>query len=174
MTCGSTDISNSLRYALDTSYQQAAILGLHSFSVTLITISNPGGSRPAVGGSRVRTEQRLTIGQGFGSNFPGDGYLNPQVRFVSQQDIVLSGNLLNDRDLVIGPFVYPYDTCSLTGGLDYDLIEPAVNDNNSQLYFKIVGHGLFENGIYCKRIYAITDSNLSYKIYVRNNGEIIP
>jgi hypothetical protein len=147
-----------------------------------VTITNAGGSAPGVGGSRVRTDQRITIYDGYSPDYSADGYLNPQVRYVSQQEIVLSGNSLKNLDVCMGPIVYPYSTNG-GGGFDSNQFAPNVDLGNTQIYVHIKGGGSSTisnnglnstNGIYCKVIYSIQDSDLSYKVYLRNTNTLIP
>ena len=168
MACAIDDV---LRSILDNAYSIPAQLGLHQYTVTLVTISNDGGSRPAVGGTRVRTETPLLIG----------GNQNPAVRHVSEQDITLSGDVLKDKDMVIGPIVLPYITPNCVDGYGtsiniFDPLDNNTNRNNLQIYFLIEGPGLAAAGNYFEKIYMVVSGSgsLSYNIYVRNLGSVIP
>ncbi len=174
MTCESVcglNIIDPIRFAIDVTQATEAMMGLHKFAVEIITITNAGGTRPGVGGTRVRTDYRVSIGpvDFFASD---DGYLNPSFQQVSGRDIVLSGNLLTNKDFKLGPIVYPYDTSFYTGGIDIKLTNPDMQSNNLQLYFKVTGEGVPSSGWYFKRIWGQEDSNLSYYVYIRNTAEI--
>src|ERR1700685_1863380 len=100
-----TDISANLRSDLDICYSQAAKLGLNQFQVFLTEVFNAGGDRPGHGGTRVRTDTRVCLLDGYNSMYPGDGYLNPTFRQVSQKEVALANGRLQDKDFCIGPLV---------------------------------------------------------------------
>lgn len=167
-SCGTTNIANQLRYALNVAYKQAAILGLHDYTITAIKITTVGAERPGVGGVRTVSQHRLTIGSTTGATVDGyqactslDGYLNPGFSQVSAKDIVLSGNILTDRDYKIGPLVFENDNS------DYNYVNPSfVPEDNTQLYFYVTGP-TYPNGQYFERIHSTEDSSLSYYLYIR-------
>lgn len=172
-SCG-LDVISPLRFAIDVTQATEAVMGLHKFAVEVITITNTGGIRPGVGGTRVRTDYRLSIGpiDFFAPPANSDGYLNPSFQQVSGRDVILSGNLLTNKDFKLGPLVYPYDTGFYEGGIDILLTNPPMQNNNLQLYFKVTGVGVPESGWYFKRVWGQEDSNLSYTIYLRNTAEL--
>lgn len=167
------DISNAAKYSLDVGYAQPARLGLHPYSITAVVITNSGGVRPGVGGTRIRTETRILSFDGYEFNAGVDGYLNPsfeQVVFGSK-DIILSAGILTDKDYRIGPIVYPYHYSGITGGVDFSITNPVYDDSkNIQLYFHVIGPA-YPNGQYFKRIWSKEDSNLAYYLYIRSTAE---
>lgn len=163
---------DQIRSVIDVIYAiPATVLNLHPYSISIVQITNTGGSRPGVGGARVKTITPLVN---------TDGY-NIQARRVSSKDITLSGNTLKDTDMVLGPIVFPYSTPNYTthaGGVNFNFFDPAnnslQNSDNYQLYFLIAGPDLNPNGNYFEKIYSVADSSLSYRVYVRNLGAKIP
>lgn len=166
-------IDDVLRSILDGAYSIApAILGLHKYTANLIVITNTGGSRPGVGGVRQVITTPL---------FVGDGYA-PQIINVSSKDIILSNDRLKDTDKVIGPLVFPFITPNAFDGYGIDIAEfdpisnIPISNQNMQIYFQVFGPGLNINGDYFEKIYTeISGSGaLSYKVYIRNIGAILP
>lgn len=166
------DISDALKYSEDICYCQPARLGLHKYSITAVVITNAGGVRPGVGGTRVKKSIRITLFDGYESGSSIDGYLNPKFEQVSVKDVFLSGGILTDKDYKIGPLVYPYVYGSIVGGTDYSVSNPVYNAaNNTQLYFYVVGPA-YPNGQYFERIQSIEDSALSYLLFIRATSQI--
>jgi hypothetical protein len=165
------DISDALKYSLDVCYEQPARLGLHPYSITAIVITNTGGSRPGVGGTRVRTDTRILLFDGYENGSSKDGYLNPKFEQVTGQDVFLSGNVLTDKDYKVGPLVYPYSYDSINQGTDFRVSNPVYSSDNTQLYFYVVGPA-FPNGQYFKRFSSKEDSALAYTLFIRLTNEI--
>lgn len=171
MTCSRSNTLNALRYAADKSYELPdRYLGLHRDSISLVTITNTGVDVFGEGGSKTRTDQRVTVGDGYVSTLSFDGYINPQLEQVSAKDIFLSGGLLTDKDYKLGPIVHAYTYCGTSGGMNYALFNPDYEDSNDiQLYFYVVNDS-FPNGTYMKRIWSVEDGGISFKVYIRNIG----
>lgn len=168
----SCNIDDALRSILDSAYSIADDLGLHKYQIFTVQVSNPGGGRPGVGGIRTKTVTPLFIGN----------MNNPACSRVSSKDIILSNELLNDKDFKIGPFVFPFTTPDCIGGsgLDISFFDPAsntrTNQSNYQLYFLIFGPGLSVEGNYFEKIYTSINGSgsLSYTLFVRNLGITLP
>lgn len=165
-------ISDQLRSILNNAYSIADRLGLHAYQVFTVKVTNPSGQRPAVGGVRDKEIAPLYIGN----------MNNPQVERVSSNDIVLSGSLLKDNDLKVGPFVFTYTTPDCIGGsgLDISFFDPDSNtrtsQDNFQLYFLVYGPGMTVTGTYFEKLYtSIAGSgSLSYYLYIRALGITLP
>lgn len=160
------DISNALKKVLDKCYSVGAKLGLRPFELYLVTITNTG-SRPGVGGSRLRTDQRILIGDGYTVQ---DGYINPLFLQVTSSDVFFSGGLLTDSDykLVLVPV---YTTLTGSKGIAESIFNTSVNDNNTQLYLRAFGPDFPSTGQYFKRKYS-TSTKLTYTSFWSASGEI--
>jgi hypothetical protein len=162
-------IDDPVRSVMDVAFSVVASLGLHKFSVSLVTVTNSGGSRPGVGGTRTKTVTPLLLAN-------GQPVLCEQV---SAKDVILSGNVLKDKDFRIGPQVFPYTTPNaygVSGGTDFNIYDPPSNNtatDNLQVYYLITGPGLAAAGNYFEKIYSREDSALSYYLFVRNLGTTI-
>lgn len=128
------------------------LIQLRPHTVTLIAITW-SGDRPGTG---TKTTVQTTI--------LNDGYVNPKFRQVSKEDIVLSGGLLRDQDIIIGPFVFPFDAGTNTGGLEPLTFSPA---NASEVYFNVEGPNFPAGGVKYKKIYDNSEKNVLYHIYLR-------
>ena len=153
-------VLDNIRFATDLVLATPNALGLRNFVVTLTSIVEAGASRPGFGGTKTTTQ---TVVQNLGT-------VNVRLREVSTKDIFMSGGLLQDKDVVIGPIVYPYDTGTVTGGTAFSIWEPPVSADATQLFIKITGEGLYPSGSFFKKIHADTSKNITYKIYLRNTG----
>lgn len=164
----SLDITDQAKLGLDQALETLALLGLHRYAITVIAITNTDGYRPGVSGIKVVTQTRLSVGPDT-----SDGYHNPHFGLVSAKDVFLSGARLTDQNYCIGPIVYPYSCCGVTGGTDPTLLNPAATTakTNLQLYFKVEGPGMADGGSYFRRKYSKEDSSLSFKVFVESNGE---
>ena len=170
----SLDITPNLRLAVDATTGALALIGLHPYQVWLVNITTTGGVDPGDGGTRTRTDTRITVFDGYNPNGAGDGYKYPFVRYVTGKEIALSNNRLNDKDFCIGPLMYPYDVGSFNQGTSSSIFDP-VDGGDQQIYIHMFGTDLDPvNGAYCSTIYTIQDSAISYRVFIRNTGTIIP
>ena len=153
-----------IRYAADVGLRVPDLLGLRPYHMEIHFTEWAG--RPGVGVPTVSTF-RLTNGS------VQDGYVNPRFRQVTKQEIVLSGNLLQDQDIVIGPLLFPYDTgMGETGGIDPDIFSDPIASVGSvtEMYINITGPNLPAAGNNYKKIWDATDRNVIYRVYLRNTG----
>jgi len=172
------DLTETWRSLVDKQIAKPSLYGLNPYQVSIVTITNTGVDIFGNGGTRSRTDFRLTIGpDGYSADLNGpnqDGYVNPHVEQVSSKDIFLSGGLLTDKDYKIGPITYPYDTyeTGASAGLNWLFTNPAIQPNqNLQLFFKITGPA-FPNGAYFRRKWSLDDNNIVYWLFVENSAEI--
>lgn len=165
------NVLNALRYAADQSLSVVdRYLGLNRSKVTLVLVENSGIDVFGEGGTKSRTDTRLSLGDGYVSTISFDGYINLNLEEVKSKDVFLSGGLLQDKDYVLGPIVFPYTYCQTSGGFDLGNFLPSKEeDTDIQLYFYIE-NSTFPNGAYFKRLYTETDEGLTYKVYLRNVG----
>jgi len=171
-----TDIvTNSFRLAEDYANLADCFTANNPYAVYLTTITTAGASRPGVNGTRVRTDRRITIGSGFLSYAPGDGYLNPTFVREDGLQIVLSGGKLQDVRYLVGPLVYPYTVGTLSGGFDTSNFQPSVDVGNTQVYLHLFGPGLDQvHGNYFAIEEIQTQGNVHYKVCITNTGKLVP
>lgn len=100
----------------------------------------------------------------------GDGVSNPKVKEVSSKDIVASGGLLTDQDVIVGPFTPEF----AAGGIAGSVTEPATTTTAREVYFKITGPGMPTNGRWFKRVTDDTSKNFSQWLTLRSMGTEVP
>lgn len=148
-----------IRFAADQALSVPNLLNLRPYSVTLNT-TLWSGARPGLGTSHTASQ--------FVFN---DGYVNPRYRQVSRQEVVLSAGALRDQDVVIGPFVFPYDTgLGQTGGLDPMTFSPSVIPLTTEFYINIQGPNFPISGLNFKKIWDDTQRSVIYRVYLRNTA----
>jgi hypothetical protein len=155
-----------IKYAADTALTVPSLIGLRNYVMTLTFTTWTG--RPGQGAPTITTKTLVN-----GTSL--DGYANPRFRQVSKQEIVLSGNLLKDQDVVIGPFVFPYDTgLGEAGGTNPDIFSDPIATVGSvtEMYINIAGANLPTGGSNFKKIWDETSKNVIYKVYLRDTGTI--
>jgi hypothetical protein len=169
----STDIINELRFAVDALAAVGSEIGLHRTKVFLVKrfVTSNGRDRPVVNSSE---ETRIVIGTTpFSSIYPGDGYLNPSVRYVSGKEVALSGNRLTSKCLVMN-LRYPYTVNGESGGTSEKIFDPDLFTKNMQIYVRLIGAGFEEgDGSLCKVLYTDQNNTLSYKVYMQTTGSIL-
>ena len=79
----------------------------------------------------------------------------PKVRQLSAKEIVSSGGTLGDAIYEVGPLTPPYTG----GGVDTSTITPDTGDKSEVTYI-LQGPGLADNGVYCDKVSAKSDSPL--------------
>lgn len=141
-----------IRYATDLALGAPDAINLRRFTASIVKISWSGG-RPGAGNKTVTT-----------TTLTNANSVPVKVARVNSKDIALSGGKLTDRDFVIGPLVFPYDTGSITGGTNISSFAP--NTANDEMYIKIEGDGLQSGGSMFKKAYDVADKNVVYRIYV--------
>ena len=147
-----------IRFAADQALAVPAQIQLRPYTVTLTTLTWTG-DRVGVGTD--------TDGYQVVTNYGG---INPRFRQVSKQEIVLSGGQLKDQDVVIGPFVFPYDTGNTTGGTDPKIFSPDVSATNIEFYIKVEGPNFPTGGSYFKKIWDSSERSVMFRVYLRNTA----
>lgn len=165
------EVLEALRFAMDQSLAVVdQYLALNRSSITLVLIENNGVDLYGEGGTKTRTDTRITLGDGYVATLSLDGYINPNLSEVSQKDVFLSDGKLQDQDYKLGPIVYPYTHCGKSGGFDLNSFLPTLEENtDKQLYFYIVNFK-FPNGSYFKKLFIEGESSISYQVFLRNIG----
>ena len=141
------DASQAFKYAEDFSLAMASIIGRCPFSIYLITITNDQIDINDTNNARVITEQRLLYADGYRNYAAGDGYLNPIIKQLSGEQLILSNGQLTANQLLLGPLVFPYTWNNFSGGIDSVLFQPPIgSNNNTQIYIQVRGPALSPNG----------------------------
>lgn len=149
--------ANSLRATLDKLRAIPAKLGLRSYTVT-VRVRSWSGDRPG-DGVLTDTLTQLTV----------DGYA-PKVKQLTQQDVIASGGLYQDQDLEVS-LTPEFTVNAVTGGVTVQTFDPPVGAAPTEVAFIVEGPGLPEGGSVFKKIGQRVDSELTYRITLRNTGE---
>jgi hypothetical protein len=92
----------------------------------------------------------------------------PKVEFVNEADIIASGGLLSDEDLIVD-FITPEHTTYVVGGIPSNLLEPTEENTATQITYRVSGIGIEEGSIF-KKISTHTHLPFRYKIILRKIG----
>lgn len=159
-----------IRAAEDCALTVPAQVDLRPYTVTLY-LSSWSGIRQGLGTETVT--QTPLYNYSFAQALSGlsDGYVNVKFRQVNSREIALSGGLLKDQDVVIGHLVFPYQTQFATGGTDPLLFSTAPNVGAN--YINVQGPNIPVGGRFYKKIWDLTDKNVSYLIYLRATDQVI-
>lgn len=161
------DASEAFKYSEDFMLAFTSIIGRTPYQIFLITITNDQIDINDVNTGRVVTEQRILIADGYRSYAAGDGYLNPIVKQLSGEQLVLSNGQLTANQLMLGPIVFPYTANGFSGGTDAALFQPPLGSNsNTQIYVQIRGPGLSPKGNFfeVKQVVLKNMAAFSYKL----------
>lgn len=163
---------DSIRFAADQALTVPAQIDLRPYTVTLNTLSW-SGDRPGVG-TLTQTSVVVYNGDGYTNFVPNDGYVAPRFRQVTREEVVLSAGILRDQDVVIGPFVFPYDDgFGESGGLDPLVFSPSITITD-EFYINIQGPNFPVGGLQFKKIWDNTQRNVMYRVYLRNTAATLP
>jgi hypothetical protein len=158
---------DAVRYAADVGLSAPAVFPGRPYVVTLnqtVWLNVPTGGGPGLGTPTLVNQQVL-----------GYSGANPNFRQVTKEEIALSGGLLKDQDVVLGPLVFPYNTYNAvtatgaTGGID-PLTFSQVANGPSELYFNVQGPNQPSAGENYKKIWDTTDRQVMYRLYLRSVG----
>ena len=168
------DASQALRYAMDFGLATTSIIGVSPYAVYLVNIENGQISIDDTAGSRSVTETRLLIADGYRSYAStADGYLNPMLKQLDGQQLLISNGQLTANHLVLGPLVFPYNWNNFAGGVDATLFQPPIGaNNNSAIYIQIRGPALspFGNFFEVKHVIITKMHGLSYRLLLQSTS----
>lgn len=157
MAFGSSTLRDSLLPALDVIRGIPAQMGLRPHTVS-ITVRTWSGSRAGLGSN---TDTTTGIKQDLG--------IYPiKVRNMSQKDIIASGGLYTDQDVVAGPITPPY-IGSLLDNNAIAIFDPP--SQGAEVFFLITGPGYPTAGAYFKKIGQRVDTPMRYTLYLRKTAE---
>jgi hypothetical protein len=155
-------LRTSLLPALDAIRGIPTILGLRLHIVT-VRIRQWTGERPGEG-SYVDTNTGLKVDLAIG---------NVKVRNLTQKEVIASGGLFTDQDLIVGPITPPYQG-SATDNDAISVFDPPTQVgvvSATEIFFNIQGPGYGATGNWFKKIGQRTDQPFRYMLYLRNTGE---
>jgi hypothetical protein len=135
---------DDIRLSVDNGLGIIARKGLSPYQCYLTKIVNDQISFNDVETNAVRTDTRITVSTGYEAWIEPDGYMNPGVSQLSEEQLFLSAGALSSNEIWLGPLVMPYHTSfGVSGGTDPNLFQPVIGSNNNvQIYIWIKGFGL--------------------------------
>jgi len=152
-----------IRYAADSALVVPNLINLRPVTTTMV-VSSWSGSRQGLGTETI-TSTLLTNG-------PSDGYTcNPRYRQVTAKEIAVSNGLLRDRDVVVGPLVFPYNVDFAQGGFNPLNWAPQATGAN-EIYFLLQGPDIPLTGVRYKLLHTVTDKNVMYRLYLRSTAAL--
>jgi hypothetical protein len=156
-----TTLRDSLLPALDAIRGIPSTLGLRQ-QILSVKRRVWTGERPGIG-TYTDTSVTLYVNLGLG---------NIKVRNLSQKDVIASGGLYTDQDLVAGPITPAY-TGSGADGNTIGIFDPPVGTNPTEVFFNVVGPGYSATGDWFKKIGQRTDQPFRYMLYLRKTGQTV-
>lgn len=171
------DPTDAIRYSIDFgALATLNVLGFTQNAVYVCDITDDQLAFGDTGTSRIINVQRLLVADGYRSyavGSGGDGYLNPMVRQINGQQVILSGGLITNQELVIGPICLSYNYNGFAGGVSTQLFQNNNStDDNVSTYIHIMGRGLNPAGNYfaVKQIILEGMHNLTFKVLLDSNN----
>lgn len=162
------DPTQNLRYALDFGAGPVtSIVGITQYQVWLINVTNDPIGFDDASNQRSVTQTRLTVADGYRTYAVGDGYLNPRVRQVDGEQLLISNGQITAQKLMLGPFVFPYTVNGFSGGIDPVKFQPAIgNTNSTEIYIQLRGPALSpkSNFFEVKKIVLLGMNNIAYRL----------
>jgi hypothetical protein len=156
---GNKTLRDALLPVVDALRNMPAVIGLRLHVAAIVVRRWTGGSLGV--GTFIDSVSGLKIDRGLS---------NVKVRNLSQRDIIASGGIYTDQDVVVGPITPPY-----TGStLDNDAIsvfDPPVLGGPVEVLFRIQGPGYSAAGDWFRKIGQRTDQPFRYMLYLRKTGE---
>lgn len=152
-------LRDTLLPALDQIRAIPAILGLRPHIVS-ITVRVWTGQQPGDGTyTPTATREKLDLGS-----------YNVKVRNVTQREVIASGGLYVDQDLVVGPITPPYSGSALDND-NISTFDPVVGGSPTEVFFNIQGPGYGANGDWFQKIAQRVDQPFRYMFWLRKTGE---
>lgn len=162
------DPSDALRVAADYGLLGRVLLGecpIAAYVVEMVNDQINFDTLPSI--TPTITKTRITVAEGYISFAPGDGYLNPPIKQLSAEQISLSGGVLTDNMVVLGPLTFPYTSIG-PGGTDPNIFQPSIT--NGQTYVLLQGPGFNStNGNYfeIKQIMLDDMKHITYHVLLK-------
>jgi hypothetical protein len=167
------DASDPLRLAADYSLLGRVMLGECPYAVYVVLITNDQINFNTLPTVPTLTPTRITVCEGYLSFAPGDGYLNPPIRQLSGEQLVLSGGALTDNLVSLGPLSFPY-VSGQGGGTSPALFQPPSAEQ--QVYVLLQGPALNQtlagNYFKVKQIVLNDMKNITYNVLLEATSSI--
>lgn len=154
-------LRDSLLPALDAIRGIPVVLGLRPHTVSVFQRVYSGTSTGIGNSVDVTTSLRIDLGT----------FSQLKVRNVTQRDIIASGGLYTDQDVVVGPITPPF-TGSAADNDAISVFDPPPNGSPTEVFFKITGPGYPATGAYFKKIGQRVDQPFRFMLYLRKTAEI--
>lgn len=135
-------------------------LRLHNVQVLTRTWS---GARAGVGTKTDSASLSLRVDLGIGP---------VKVRNVTQRDIIASGGLYTDQDVIVGPITPPY-TGSSSDNDAIAVFDPPVGSSPTEVFFRITGPGYTGSGDWFEKIQTRVDKPFRYELVLRKTGQLV-
>jgi hypothetical protein len=140
---------DSLRMANDYATTATCVIGEAAYEVNLITIINDqiNFNDSITTPGRTVSIKRLTIADGYRGFVTPDGYMNVPVKQVDGEQLLLSGGIITNQLLILGPISFPYTAGHVSGGIDPNVFQPPRGSSgNTQIFIQLQGQSLSSNG----------------------------
>ena len=160
-----SDFRNALLPMVDAMRNIPNVFGLRLHTVAVVQRSWTGSG---VGlGTKTDVVTGIKIDLGIGAS---------KVRNLSQREVIASGGLYTEEDVMVGPFTPPYagSTADNDAINIFDPPVPAITNDVSEILFRITGPGYPPTGAYFKKIEQRVDKPFRYTMVLRKTGEVAP
>ncbi len=149
-------LADELKLALDSVRAIPGILGLRPYTVS-VRVRSWSGSRAGLG-TATDVDSQLLVGG-----------LPPDVRQLTQRDVIASGGLYSTQDYEV-TLTPDFTSGDLTGGISASVLDPDVGSHPQEIFFQLTGPG--SPGSFYKKVGQDISNILTYKITLRKTGEI--
>ncbi len=95
---------------------------------------------------------------------------NVKVRNMLQQDVLASGGLYTDQDIVVGPITPPYLGSSIDNN-QINVFDPGTSQSPIEVLFNIQGPGYSPQGDWFVKRGQRVDQPFRYMLYLRKTGQ---
>jgi hypothetical protein len=160
MAGGATTLRDALLPVADAIRGLPYILGMRLYTVQ-VQIVTWSGTRFGLGTKTIGTLQPIKVAAGSAQL---------TVRQVTQKDIIASGGLYQDLDLIVGPITPPYVGSSKDDD-QISIFDPAVTMSTpTQVFFFVTGPG-YSSGAWFKKAATDVSKPLHYTFVIRKTAE---
>lgn len=159
MAAGNQTLRDSLLSSVDILRGLPAALGLRLHTVT-VRVRIWSDERPGKGND-IQRDTSIKVNFALG---------NVKVRNMSQKDVIASGSLYTEQDLVVGPVTPPYIGSTVDND-QINVFDPDTSQSPIEVFFNIKGPGYSSQGDWFKKVGQRVDQPFRYMIYLRKTGE---
>lgn len=152
-------LSDNLKSILDRVRSIPARLDLRPYTVT-VRLRSWSGTRPGLG-TKTDTDTELLV----------DGYA-PHVRQLSQRDVIASGGLYSTQDFEV-TLTPSFTVGDVSGGVAVSSFEPSTTSHPQEIFFKLTGPGIPENGAWFKKVGQNISESVTLRITLKKTAEVL-